>query len=153
MDHPVFAMMHYNKGLYDSSPQCDTIHDNPDATHIPVLYMWKLLCISYLGAGVGWVVNCVIKVHCGEREIPDYSATYHACATPRRKSCCRLPRCNSQLQPIAMITLAGQITHKGGLMSTVGCVKSINYSHLGGLLWKINLQQCTSTTNIATLFT
>ena len=48
--HPVIAMMRYvYKGRYDSSPQCDTIHDTPDATHIPGL----LLCISYLGAGVG----------------------------------------------------------------------------------------------------
>ena len=41
MDHPVFAMICYNKDNVIVGPQCDTIHDIPDATHIRGL----LLCI------------------------------------------------------------------------------------------------------------
>ena len=71
MDHPVFAMMHYNKGRYDSSPQCDNIFL---MLHIYVDYY---SVHHTLGLGWGGWGNCVIKVHCGEREIPEQGANYH----------------------------------------------------------------------------
>ena len=48
MDHPVIAMMRYNKD--NTIAVHSVIHDIPDATHICGL----LLCTSYLGAEVGW---------------------------------------------------------------------------------------------------
>ena len=104
MDHPVFAMMHYNKGRYDSSPQCDTIHDIPDATHICGL----LLCTSYLGAGVGWVGQLTHQSALW-REGNTRLQCQLPCTTPRRKSCCRLP--------LQLAITANFLTHWQGVES------------------------------------
>ena len=55
-----------------------------------------------LGLGWGGRGNCVIKVHCGEREIPDQGANYHVQLLGGRAAV----GYSSQSQPITN-TLAG----------------------------------------------
>ena len=84
MDHPVFAMMRYNKDNMIAVHSVIT-YDIPDTTHICGL----LLCISYFGAGVGWVGQL-----CHQSALWKEGNTRPRCklpcTTPRRESCCRL---------------------------------------------------------------
>ena len=100
MDHPVFAMMHYKK-------------DNTIAVHSVIQYMIFLMLYIYvdyysvyhtLGLGWGGRGNCVIKVLCGERKIPDQGANYHVQLLGGRAAVGS--HYSSQSQPITN-TLAG----------------------------------------------